>query len=268
MRQYQQGFTLLELMVAMVIFAMLAMAGWQIMDSISTSRDRAKRQADQLSQLQYAYLQLSQDFAQVSNYVPQMVNPQAGASQLPNAASPTFELTAQQVRFIRFANPDPRFDPAPILTKIDYQTIDGKLVRQKFNTLSKGDEQPTTSVLLSDVKDVTWTAFTPDTVTTFPDPATLQKAEQMALANNPAVNTLPASAATTTTPPVSLTALQQLPKGVEVKFTYHDDPFVWRFALPNQAPSTVINPVANAVPVPSSTPVPPQPYGDKNSGGG
>ena len=32
----QQGFTLIELMIALVIFAMLALAGWQIMDSLTT----------------------------------------------------------------------------------------------------------------------------------------------------------------------------------------------------------------------------------------
>ena len=45
MRQ-QRGFTLLELMVAMAIFAMLAVAGWQVFDSVNRARERAQFHAD------------------------------------------------------------------------------------------------------------------------------------------------------------------------------------------------------------------------------
>lgn len=68
-KKSQQGFTLIELMIALVIFAMLALAGWQIMDSLTKSRERGYQHQKSLSQLDYAYLQLSQDLAQTSNYV-------------------------------------------------------------------------------------------------------------------------------------------------------------------------------------------------------
>ncbi|WP_324033801.1 PulJ/GspJ family protein [Psychrobacter sp. TAE2020] len=67
MRQ-QRGFTLLELMVAMVIFAALAISGWQVFDSVNRARERAQLQADNLAVLQYAYLQLQQDMGQVIAY--------------------------------------------------------------------------------------------------------------------------------------------------------------------------------------------------------
>ena len=53
----QQGFTLIELMIALEIFAMLALAGWQIMDSLTKSRERGYQHQKSLSQLDYAYLQ-------------------------------------------------------------------------------------------------------------------------------------------------------------------------------------------------------------------
>lgn len=61
-KKSQQGFTLIELMIALMIFAMLALAGWQIMDSLTKS-ERAYQHQKSLSQLDYAYLQLSQDCA-------------------------------------------------------------------------------------------------------------------------------------------------------------------------------------------------------------
>ena len=64
----QRGFTLLELMVAMAIFAMLAVAGWQVFDSVNRARERAQFHADNLAVLQYAYLQLQQDMGQIIPY--------------------------------------------------------------------------------------------------------------------------------------------------------------------------------------------------------
>ena len=60
----QRGFTLLELMIAMAIFAALAILGWQVFDSVNRARERAQLHADDLAVLQYAYLQLQQDIGQ------------------------------------------------------------------------------------------------------------------------------------------------------------------------------------------------------------
>ncbi|MDN5891639.1 MAG: prepilin-type N-terminal cleavage/methylation domain-containing protein, partial [Psychrobacter sp.] len=62
------GFTLLELMVAMAIFAMLAVAGWQVFDGVNRARERAQFHADNVAALQYAYLQLQQDMGQIIPY--------------------------------------------------------------------------------------------------------------------------------------------------------------------------------------------------------
>ena len=64
----QRGFTLLELMVALAIFAMLAVAGWQVFDSVSRAREQAQVQADHLAVLQQAYLQIQQDLGQIIAY--------------------------------------------------------------------------------------------------------------------------------------------------------------------------------------------------------
>lgn len=67
-KQHQSGFTLLELMVAMTIFAVLAVAGWQVFDSVSRSKERAQIQFDVLTDLQYAYGQFQRDMMQTAAY--------------------------------------------------------------------------------------------------------------------------------------------------------------------------------------------------------
>lgn len=244
-----RGFTLIELLVAMVIFAMLALSGWQIMDSISRSRDRANVQLNQLSELQYAYVQLSQDFAQTVNYVsvpagittaPMGSTVGSGLGQAQPGMTPTFVLTSNQISMTRLASPDPRLNPPPVLARVVYLVDNGNLVKQRFYQLNNPNETPATSVLLTGIKDATWSALTPEPVSAFPDAQTVQAAQ------NPTLPNASASAQ------IDLTPYRQLPKGVQLNFNYDDEPMVWRFALPEQAPSFVVQPTNSPASAPNT----------------
>ena len=269
-----RGFTLIELLVAMVIFAMLALSGWQIMDSISRSRDRANVQLNQLSELQYAYVQLSQDFAQTVNYVsvpagittaPMGSTVGSGLGQAQPGMTPTFVLTSNQISMTRLASPDPRLNPPPVLARVVYLVDNGNLVKQRFYQLNNPNETPATSVLLTGIKDATWSALTPEPVSAFPDAQTVQAAQtqQPATAQNPTLPNASASAQ------IDLTPYRQLPKGVQLNFTYHDEPMVWRFALPEQAPSFVVQPTNSSASAPNTpnNPNTPNTNGQNSSNG-
>lgn len=255
----QQGFTLIELMIALVIFAMLALAGWQIMDSISKSRDRGNLHQQALSQLDYAYLQLSQDLAQTTNYVVMPIMSNIGNNTTVIGANtgimPTFVLNESQISFIRFAAPDPRYQPSPVLAKVQYSLAGEKLTKQRFYHVNDPNETPASSVLLTGIRDASWKALTPDMVSQFPDEATLQKVQQRQaqkkanqginspatvspnLSTNDNAQGNPTQNALQQTG-IDLTPYQQLPRGVELTFTYQGEPITWRFALPNTAPSS------------------------------
>jgi len=248
----QQGFTLIELMIALVIFAMLALAGWQIMDSLTKSRERGYQHQKSLSQLDYAYLQLSQDLAQTSNYVAVPIlsaTDNNTASTNSAAMTPTFVLNASQMSFIRFAAPDPRYQPSPMLAKIQYSLAGETLTKQRFYQLDDNNETPATSVLLTGIKDASWRALTPDAVSVFPDEATLQKVQQIQAKKNTnqtanaATNPIPNTLNNVTDQngnlqnSIDLTPYQQLPRGIELNFSYQGEPITWRFALPSTPPN-------------------------------
>ncbi|ELA08639.1 general secretion pathway protein J [Moraxella macacae 0408225] len=248
--QAMQGFTLIELLVAMLIFAMLALSGWQIMDSLSKTQQRTKIQVDQLSQLQYAYLQLFQDFSQVTSYVAIPSN-QNLANQA-QTITPTFSLNAQEVSFIRFANPDPRFNVSQALTKIRYVSQNNALVKQRSYDLHQNtaNNHASQSVLLTEVKDIKWTAWsatdTPEIVNQFPDNQSIEFAQNRTnLYKNHQSNAQNQNNSQSNTAQKAndnlqdLTAYQQLPAGVVLSFTYHDEPIVWQFALTPKPPSHV-----------------------------
>ena len=226
----QRGFTLLELMLAMAIFAVLAVAGWQVFDSVNRARERAQFHADQLAVLQYAYLQIQQDMAQMvpyhsltaqessgntlnnnaSNGVP---NTSADPNVAPIIPEPFMRLDGEQLSFIRFADPDPRYKTSPSLQRIAYIVSDEQLIRRQYvNPYGGMDGISLDSVLLTGISGARWQAFLPEISATFPNK------ERNNQNNNSTAQTegkLP----------------MLLPNGIAVGFTYQELPITWRWSL-------------------------------------
>lgn len=228
MRQ-QHGFTLLELMVAMAIFAMLAVAGWQVFDSVNRARERAQFHADNLAVLQYAYLQLQQDMGQIIPYQAASIEGEGIANNPINGSNqanvippePFMSLDGEHVSFIRFADPDPRYQSSPSIQHIEYVFADERLIRRQYTSVEGGrDSVSLDSVLLEGVTAGRWQAYLPALSTKFPDENS----------SNNSVNNASRQAADSAPSEVPL-----LPKGVVVSFTYQDMPITWQWALAPQS---------------------------------
>jgi general secretion pathway protein J len=223
----QRGFTLLELMVAMAIFAMLAVAGWQVFDSVNRARERAQFHADNVAVLQYTYLQLQQDMGQIIPY--QAINVQQGSisSNDGNQASniqpePFMRLDDEQVSFVRFADPDPRYQSSTSLQHVEYVFVDERLIRRQYTSLDGGrDSVSLDSVLLEGVTAGRWQAYLPELSSTFPN-------EDGSSVGKNVTSEQPAGTVDMQ-PEVAL-----LPKGIAVSFTYQDMPITWQWALAPQ----------------------------------
>jgi general secretion pathway protein J len=64
-RALQHGFTLLEMLVAIAIFAVLSMGAYQVLQGVLTSDEVAKRKERRLSELQSAFTLLERDISQM-----------------------------------------------------------------------------------------------------------------------------------------------------------------------------------------------------------
>lgn len=228
----QRGFTLLELMVAMAIFAMLAVAGWQVFDGVNRARERAQFHADNLAVLQYAYLQLQQDMAQVIPYqAPSTQNigaansstsnsNQAGEQKNEIAPEPFIRVEGERVSFVRFADPDPRYQSSTSIQHIEYIFADERLIRRQYTSLEDGrDSVSLDSVLLEGVTAGRWQAYLPELSTKFPSDDI----------NNSSNTNIALGQAAGAKPDVVL-----LPKGIAVNFIYQDMPITWQWALAPQ----------------------------------
>ncbi|WP_289048738.1 prepilin-type N-terminal cleavage/methylation domain-containing protein [uncultured Psychrobacter sp.] len=246
------GFTLLELMVAMAIFAMLAVAGWQVFDGVNRARERAQFHADNLAVLQYAYLQLQQDMNQMIPY--QAVDTQGANSLINNAATnntannngsnnnannsnqenapapePFMSLEGARISFVRFADPDPRYQSSASLQHIEYIFADEGLIRRQYTSLGS-DSISLDSVLLEGVTAGRWQAYLPELSAKFPN-----KDNRNNFSNN-----APSGQTANSANKTSETIL--LPKGIALNFTYQDMPITWQWALtPQPIPNVSTN---------------------------
>lgn len=236
----QHGFTLLELMVAMAIFAMLAVAGWQVFDGVNRARERAQFHADNLAVLQYAYLQLQQDMGQMIPY--QALDTQNSNSSSNNAATnntnnsnqenvpapePFMSLNGERISFVRFTDPDPRYQSSASLQHIEYIFADERLIRRQYVSLGS-DSISLDSILLDGVTAGRWQAYLPEVSAKFPNKDSSN--------NNSAVSGQLANSDNKTS------EIMLLPKGVALNFTYQDMPITWQWALtPQPIPNVSTN---------------------------
>ncbi|MBW4933080.1 type II secretion system minor pseudopilin GspJ [Marinobacter sp. F4206] len=64
---YQQGFTLMEVLIAVTITAVIGLGVWQVISGVVTSRDRVNELSEDFDGLQRAMLLLERDITQIVN---------------------------------------------------------------------------------------------------------------------------------------------------------------------------------------------------------
>lgn len=201
----QQGFTLIELLVALTIFAVLAAAGWQVFDQLQKTRERVGAQAERLSELQQAYMQVSRDLTQLVNR-PVVTSSQQDAS---------LTLSSQKVSFTKLAGIDPRFIQTTAFERVTYEVQDDKLVRLVQKNIGNDNEQPTPVVLLDKIDGLKFVALDPGPSNLWPSLNAVSQQNQSP-------------------------SLTQLPVGVALAFSYTgmgpNTPIQWRFSIPEPAP--------------------------------
>lgn len=201
------GFTLIELVVAMSIFAMLSLAGWQVFNNLMISRERASEQAMRLSAEQLAYGQILRDLSQA---VARPVRDQTGVQ-------PAMLLDAQRLSFTRTGRFDPRFSQVSPLERVQYVLEGEQLIRLSSPQVDQaGVAQPTRSVLLNKVEKIQFEALNPEAQPLWPS-----------ISDQPAAN--PAQG-------VVAEGDLRLPRGVRLTLTQQGHERVWLFALVEPLP--------------------------------
>lgn len=145
----QRGFTLIEIMVALLISAILAVMAFEGMQQALNNRDRIKTSMERLRAVQYTVRSLVQDFSQLA---PRPVREPVGEGFQP--ALLAAGGTSAQVVFTRGGWMNPAGVERSSLQRVRYQLRDGKLWRDYWTVLdAQLDPPPTSRQLLDGVKE-------------------------------------------------------------------------------------------------------------------
>ena len=134
---------------------------------------------------------------------------------------PFMSLDGAHISFVRFADPDPRYQSSASVQHIEYIFADERLIRRQYTSLAGGsDSISLDSVMLEGVTAGRWQAYLPELSAKFPnkDGSNNDNASSGQLANsaNKTFETI------------------LLPKGVALNFKYQDMPITWQWALTPQ----------------------------------
>ncbi|WP_043111867.1 type II secretion system minor pseudopilin GspJ [Solimonas flava] len=144
-----RGFTLLEIIIVVAIFAIFAMLAYGGLDAVLKTRASVEAAQQRLAELQKAYMRLRNDFQQLSNRPirDNYGDLQAALLGADNAA----------VEFTRGGWRNPLLQPRSTLERVAYRLEDGALVRSSWRLLDRAqDSKPVDVVLLHDVTDLRW----------------------------------------------------------------------------------------------------------------
>ncbi len=163
------GFTLLELLVALAIFGLLAMMSYGGLHSVLEQRAMTELEADRLGRLQKIYLIMQRDIEQV---VPRSVRDEYGAELPPVAGAEILQLTRGGWR-------NPLGHARSTLQRVSYAYEDDQLVRYTWSVLDRAqDSLPVRQTLSDDFTQMevrylentdwktSWTGTTNDTLAT------------------------------------------------------------------------------------------------------
>ncbi|EAS40808.1 type II secretion system minor pseudopilin GspJ [Photobacterium profundum] len=153
----QQGFTLLEVLVAIAVFAMLSLSAYQVLSNVQLSNQQSIEHNDRLQSIQRAVVMMDNDFRQI---VARRVRTQGEkpSDKLLLASEYLLGSSSQGITFTRagWQNPQQMF-PRGENVRVGYRIIDDTLERVWFRYPDTvvGTE-PLVREMLADVTDLSF----------------------------------------------------------------------------------------------------------------
>lgn len=147
-----KGFTLLELLVAIAVFAVLAMMSYGTLSNLLQQRNQLAQSADELNRIQKAMLHLERDLLQM------VVRPILDENGFERGAVVGEDFEPYKLEFTRTGRPNPNLSPRSYLQRVAYvinSDEEEKLYRYVWPSLDRADTaEPQKLLLLDDVEEL------------------------------------------------------------------------------------------------------------------
>jgi len=146
----QSGFTLLEVLVAMAIFAIVAYMAYGGFGAVLKQQQIVDASAARLRAVQFAVRQISNDFTQLQ---PRPIREELGEGWRGALVAGGLELQAAELTRAGWANPLAR--ARPTLQRVAYRVEDGTLIRSYWPVLDRVlEEEPVETELVDGVTEL------------------------------------------------------------------------------------------------------------------
>jgi general secretion pathway protein J len=151
------GFTLMELLVALVVFAIMATAAYSGLSNVLLTRAAVEQQNRRLAAVQLAVFRLEQDIQQVT---PRGVRDEYGD---PQPALRGGDLLDDALILTRAGWDNPLGQPRATLQRVTYRLREGRLWRLHWDVLDRGGlVAPRETLLLEQVREFRVRFFDPE----------------------------------------------------------------------------------------------------------
>lgn len=145
----QAGFTLIELMIAMAIFALLSIMSYSGLDSVMRNKEHTEASMLRLNQLQLSMTKLHRDIEQISS---RGARDELGGQLLNIASGQSDDLLIQ---FTRNGWRNPAKIVRSHLQRVAYKLDEDKLIRMSWPYVDRAQvDQVVESVLIDNIKSV------------------------------------------------------------------------------------------------------------------
>lgn len=156
-RTLTKGFTLIEMLLAITIFALLGVAGFNILSSTTTANDISMQHGEKLAQLQRAMIMIERDFSQMSRRSVRIMGEGPQHTYISHGEL-ILDSDSQVLAFRRngWTNPN-NLLPRSEIQSVAYRIVDENLERLHFLHPDpvKG-EDPQVRVLLQGVEQISF----------------------------------------------------------------------------------------------------------------
>lgn len=144
----QSGFTLLEVLVAIAIFAMVAMISYTTLDTYLDQRERLTQHYGKLERLQRLFIMLERDIQYIIN---REIRRDGGDDRVPAV------MSAEGDAFITMtvAVPDLNNKTGVALKRVQWRLEDKKMIRAEWEVLDQtGNVEPSELVIGDEIEDI------------------------------------------------------------------------------------------------------------------
>ncbi len=150
LRSLNQGFTLLELLVAMVIFSFMSIMAYTALVNVFKSNEVITAQEVKLKKLQRSMMFIERDMRQL------ILRPKSSGYGKPSPAVDSGLDSEGIIEFTRAGNSNPTGLVRSSLQRVRYVVQDEKLIRMSWNLVDHIDAEPVAMSLLEDVESLTF----------------------------------------------------------------------------------------------------------------